>query len=475
MVKNREISVEQVMKDLFNHIDNVDSTLKAYLYVNKEDALIRAKEMDQKIKNNDIPFLAGLPVAINDNICTEGIETTAGSKMLKGFIPPYDATVVKRIKEEGGIIIGKTNLDEFAIGTSTESSAFQKTINPWDKNRVPGGSSGGSAVAVAADEAIVALGTDTGGSIRIPASFCGISGIKPTYGRISRYGVIAGTSSLDQVGILGKSIKDLAIMMNVVCGYDNLDSTSAETSIPDFLSFCQGDIKSLRIGIPQEIFSNDLDLEVKEKITDSINKILQLGGIIEETSLPNMEYALPVYYTIAAAETSSNLAKFDGIRYGLRAKDVRDLEEMYLNSRSEGFGSEVIRRILLGAFILSSEGYNDYYLKAQKVKTLIKKDFEKAFQKYDLLITPTSLTPAFKIGEKTDNSLDLILTEKFTSPVNLLGLPALSINCGFSTEGKLPIGLQIIGRSFEENRVLKLAYNLEESFKEINSIKPDLS
>lgn len=474
-MNNREISAEQVLKDIFNQIDRIDKTVKSYLYLNKEEALSEAKKIDQKIKNNDIPPLAGLPVAINDNICTGGMETTAASMILKGFIPPYDATVIKRIKDAGGIIIGKTNLDEFAMGISNENSAFQVTLNPWDRTRVPGGASGGSAAAVAADETLIALGTDTGGSVRLPASFCGISAIKPTYGRISRYGVIGCASSLEQIGIMGKGIKDLAILMNVISGYDELDSTSSPISTPDFLLSCREGINNLKFGIPKEFFSQDLDRGVKEKVIDSINRISQLGGEIEETSLPNMEYALPAYSIIAMAEASSNLAKFDGISYGLRIEDSGDLEEMYLKTRGSGFGAEVIRRILLGTYVLTSNHYEDYYLKAQKIRSLIKKDFENVFKKFDLLIGPASPVPPFKLGEKEDEPLVQILAEIYTSPVNMAGLPAISINCGFTEKEKLPVGLQIIGPPFQEEKILRVAYNLEQELKEINSVKPDLS
>ena len=476
MIKNREITVEQVIKDIFHSIDRIDKTLKAYLFVNKEGALLEAKKIDQKIKNNqDIPPLAGLPIAIKDIICTKDMETTCASRILKGFIPPYDATVVRRIKDAGGIIIGKTNLDEFAMGSSTENSAFQVTLNPWDITRVPGGSSGGSAVAVAADEALIGLGTDTGGSVRLPASFCGIVGIKPTYGRISRYGVISYASSLDQIGILGKGIKDVAKLMNVICGYDSLDSTSANLSVPDFQSSCREGISDLKFGVPREFFSHGLDGEVKRKIMDAIHKLSRLGAKIEETSLPNIEYALPAYYLIAMAEASSNLAKFDGVQYGLRIEESDDLEDMYLKTRSKGFGAEVIRRIMLGTYALSSGYYDAYYLKAQRVRTLIKKDFDNVFQKYDLLICPTSPIPPFKVGERIDDPLTMFLTDAYTLPVNLAGLPGLSMNCGFTDKGKLPVGIQIIGRAFEEEKMLRVAYNLEEELKEINSVKPDLS
>lgn len=476
MIKKREITVEQVVRETINQIERIDKIIKAYLYVNKEEALLEAKKLDQKIKNNqNIPPLAGLPVAVKDIICTQKIETTCASKILKGFIPPYDATVVRKIKEAGGIIIGKTNLDEFAMGSSNENSAFQVTLNPWDITRVPGGSSGGSAAAVAADMALIALGTDTGGSVRLPASFCGLVGIKPTYGRISRFGVIAYASSLDQVGILAKGVKDVAVLMNIICGYDVFDATSANAEVPDFLSSCREGINDLKIGIPQEFFRQGLDKEVKEKVMKTIDKLARLGGNIEETSLPNIEYALPAYYLIAMAEASSNLAKYDGVQYGLRIEGNGDLEEMYLKTRSQGFGAEVIRRIMLGTYALSSGYYDAYYLKAQKVRTLIKRDFDNVFQKFDLLICPTSPVPPFKLGERTADPLTMFLTDVYTLPVNLAGLPGLSINCGFTSKDNLPVGLQIIGRPFEEEKVLKIAYNLEQELKEINTRKPNLS
>lgn len=476
MIKKREITVEQVVRETINQIERIDKIIKAYLYVNKEEALLEAKKLDQKIKNNqNIPPLAGLPVAVKDIICTQKIETTCASKILKGFIPPYDATVVRKIKEAGGIIIGKTNLDEFAMGSSNENSAFQVTLNPWDITRVPGGSSGGSAAAVAADMALIALGTDTGGSVRLPASFCGLVGIKPTYGRISRFGVIAYASSLDQVGILAKGVKDVAVLMNIICGYDVFDATSANAEVPEFLSSCREGINDLKIGIPQEFFRQGLDKEVKEKVMKTIDKLARLGGNIEETSLPNIEYALPAYYLIAMAEASSNLAKYDGVQYGLRIVGNGDLEEMYLKTRSQGFGAEVIRRIMLGTYALSSGYYDAYYLKAQKVRTLIKRDFDNVFQKFDLLICPTSPVPPFKLGERTADPLTMFLTDVYTLPVNLAGLPGLSINCGFTSKDNLPVGLQIIGRPFEEEKVLKIAYNLEQELKEINTRKPNLS
>ncbi len=476
MVKSKEISVEEVIKDIFQQIDRIDHTLKAYLYINQEEALSDAKKMDRRIKDNDITPLAGLPVAIKDNICIKGMETTCASRILKGFIPPYDATVISRLREAGAIIIGKTNLDEFSMGSTTKNSAFQVTLNPWDITRVPGGSSGGSAVAVASHEALIALGTDTGGSVRLPASFCGIVGIKPTYGRISRYGVISSSSSLDQVGILSKGVKDAAILMNIISGYDPLDSTSSHISIPDFLLSCAKDgIKNFKFAVPKEFFKQELNINVKERVSDSLNKILKLGGELEEISLPNLEYALSAYSIISMAEASSNLAKFDGIQYGLRMGDISNLEDMYLKTRSEGFGSEVKRRLTLGTYFLSSGYYEDYYLKAQKVRNLIKEDFEKAFQKYDLIIGPTAPTPPFLAEERIDSQLTMLLADVYTIPVNLAGLPALTINCGFTSKERLPVGLQIIGGPFQEEKMLRVAYNLEQELKKFNTIKPNLS
>ena len=475
MVQKRKVSVEQVMLDIFHQIERVDKKLKAYLITNREAALSEARLMDKKIKEGDkIPPLAGLPVAVKDIICTKGIETTCASKILKGFIPPYDATVIKKIKDAGAIIIGKTNMDEFGMGSSNENSAFQVTHNPWDTSRVPGGSSGGSAAAVAADEALIALGTDTGGSVRLPASFCGIVGMKPTYGRVSRYGVIAYASSLDQVGTLSKSVKDTALMLNVICGYDSMDSTSVDIPVPNFIDACREGISDLRFGVPREYFEKGLNTEVKDVVIKAIKTISELGGKVEETSLPNIEYALPAYYLIGMAEASSNLAKFDGVQYGLRVNDTDNLEDMYKSTRSTGFGSEVIRRIMLGTYALSSGYYDAYYLKAQKVRTLIKEDFDKVFQKFDLLLCPTSPVPAFKIGEKIDDPLTMYLTDAYTLPVNLAGLPGLSINCGFSNTTNLPIGLQMIAPSFQEENILRAAYNFESKLSKADFKKPRL-
>jgi len=473
LIKKKEITAYEVMQDIFNQIDEVESLIKAFIFINREEALKQAKEIDKKVKNGEeLPPLAGVAIAIKDIIVTRGTETTCGSKILKGFIPPYNATVIDRLKEAGAILIGKTNMDEFAMGSSTENSAFGPTRNPWDLERVPGGSSGGSAAAVAADEALVALGTDTGGSIRQPASFCGMVGLKPTYGRVSRYGLIAYASSLDQIGPITKDVTDCALIMKVISGHDNLDSTSLNLEVPDYLKSCQTGIKDLKIGVPKEYFIEGIDPEVKNALDRALKIFVKLGAKIEEASLPHTEYSLPTYYLIATAEASSNLARYDGIQYGYRAEDYKDLSSMYQKTRSEGFGSEVKRRIMLGTYALSSGYYDAYYLKAQKVRTLIKEDFEKAFSKYDILITPTSPTPAFKLNEKVADPLTMYLSDIYNIPINLAGIPAISINCGY-TKSNLPIGLQIIGNYFSEETILRTAFNFEQN-NDLEKKKPTI-
>jgi len=474
LIKKKKITAYEVMQDIFNHIDKVDNLIKAFLVINQEDALRQAKEIDAKVKNGEaLPPLAGLPVAIKDIIATQGTETTCGSKILKGFVPPYDATVISRLRAAGAIIIGKTNMDEFAMGSSTENSAFGPTHNPWDLKRVPGGSSGGSAAAVAADETIAALGTDTGGSIRQPASLCGMVGLKPTYGRISRYGLVAYASSLDQIGTITKDVTDSALIMKVISGHDNMDSTSVNLEVPDYLKSCQEGIKDLKIGVPKEYFIEGIDLEVKNALEKALKIFEKLGARIEEVSLPHTEYSLPTYYLIATAEASSNLARYDGVQYGYRAEDCKDLTSMYQKTRSEGFGSEVRRRIMLGTYALSSGYYDAYYLKAQKVRTLIKEDFDKAFSKYDILITPTSPTPAFRLNEKVSDPLTMYLSDIYTIPINLAGIPAISLNCGYS-KSNLPIGLQIIGKHFSEETILRAAFNFEQ-YNDVERKKPEIN
>ena len=461
------------MQDIFNQINKVENSIKAFLVLNREEALKQAKEIDIKVKNGEeIPPLAGVAVAIKDIIATRGTETTCGSKILKGFIPPYNATVINRLREAGAITIGKTNMDEFAMGSSTENSAFFSTRNPWDLERVPGGSSGGSASAVVADETHIALGTDTGGSIRQPASFCGIVGLKPTYGRVSRYGLIAFASSFDQIGTLTKDVEDTALVMNIISGQDHKDSTSANLKAPDYLKSCREGVKGLKIGVPKEYFVKGLDPEVKLAIDNAVKLFEKLGAKIEKVSLPHTEYALPAYYLIATAEASSNLARYDGVQYGYRAEEYEDLSSMYQKTRSEGFGSEVKRRIMLGTYALSSGYYDAYYLKAQKVRTLIREDFGKAFSKYDILITPTSPTPAFKLKEKVSDPLTMYLSDIYTIPINLAGIPAISLNCGYS-KNNLPIGLQIIGKPFDEETIIRAAFNFEQN-NDVEKRKPSI-
>ena len=463
LIKRKKITACEIMQDIFDQIDKVDNVIKAFLVVNREEALVQAREIDKKVKNGEkLPPLAGVAVSVKDIIVTEGTETTCGSKILKGFIPPYNATVINRLKEAGAIIIGKTNMDEFAMGSSTENSAFGPTHNPWDLERVPGGSSGGSTAAVAADEALVALGTDTGGSIRQPAALCGVVGLKPTYGRVSRYGLVAYASSLDQIGPITKDVTDSALIMKVISGHDKMDSTSVNLEVPDYLKFCQAGINDLKIGVPKEYFIEGIDPEVKSALNRALKIFEKLGAKIEEASLPHTEYSLPTYYLIATAEASSNLARYDGVQYGYRAEGYEDLSSMYQKTRSEGFGSEAKRRIMLGTYALSSGYYDAYYLKAQKVRTLIKEDFDKVFSKYDILVTPTSPTPAFKLNEKVSDPLTMYLSDIYTIPINLAGIPAISLNCGYS-KSNLPIGLQIIGKHFSEETILRAAFNFEQN------------
>ncbi|MBA3060474.1 MAG: Asp-tRNA(Asn)/Glu-tRNA(Gln) amidotransferase subunit GatA, partial [Nitrospirae bacterium] len=400
-------------------------------------------------------------VAIKDNMCTKGIRTTCSSKILADFIPPYESTVTSRLRENGYVLIGKTNLDEFAMGSSTENSGFFTTRNPWDIERIPGGSSGGSAAAVAADECIAALGSDTGGSIRQPASLCGVVGLKPTYGRVSRYGLVAFASSLDQIGPITKNVKDSAILLNIISGNDPFDSTSAPVAVPDFTKVLGNEIKGLKIGIPKEYFIKGMDSEIEESVKTAIKKLESLGAVPVDISLPHTEYAAAAYYVLATSEASSNLARYDGVKYGFRAEG-KDLMEMYMNTRAQGFGAEVKRRIMLGTYALSSGYYDAYYKKAQQARTLIKTDFEKAFNSVDMIVTPTSPTAAFKSGEKTEDPLQMYLSDIFTISVNLAGIPAISIPCGF-TSSNLPIGLQIIGKHFDEESILKAAYAYEQS------------
>ena len=445
--KSKQVNYESVFDSLYARIDNVD--LKVRAYVRKEG-------------KKDFSHGAGLPITIKDNICTEGLNTECCSKILGGFKPPYDATVISKLKNSGASIFPlKANMDEFAFGSSTENSFFGPTANPWNLDCVPGGSSGGSAAAVAADEAIWALGSDTGGSIRQPASFCGVVGLKPTYGRVSRYGLIAFASSLDQIGPITKDVEDAAILSGIICGYDPNDSTSIDQEVPDYTKSLTGDIKGLKIGIPKEYFVEGMDPEVKSIIEEAINKLKSLGTDSKAVSLPHTEYAVPVYYIIATAEASSNLARFDGVQYGYRAKS-NNLIEMYKKTRAEGFGEEAKRRILLGTFALSHGYYDAYYLRALKVRTLIKNDFDKVFGEFDCIVTPTSPTAAFKKGERTQDPLQMYLSDIYTISVNLAGIPAISVPCGFTKNG-LPVGLQIMAKHFDEEMLFRVAHAFEQA------------
>jgi len=460
---SREVSSEELTRKLYAHIEKADEEIGAYITLTKHMAIGQAKEADKRIKEKrNIGPLTGIPIAIKDNMCIEGVLTTCGSKMLSNFVSPYNATVINKLSENGLIFLGKTNMDEFAMGSSTETSYFKATRNPWNTNFIPGGSSGGSAAAVASDQAILSIGSDTGGSIRQPASHCGIVGMKPTYGRVSRYGLVAFASSLDQIGPLTKDVQDCAALFEVISGHDPLDSTSLRMASPDYMSFLNKDIKNIKIGIPKEYFIEGIDKDVKLSVKRAIEKLENLGAVIEEVSLPHTEYAVATYYIIAPAEASSNLARYDGVKYGYRTKGDVDLLSMYENTRQEGFGAEVKRRIMLGTHTLSSGYYDAYYLKAQKVRTLIKQDFDNVFKKFDLLVTPTSPTPAFKIGEKTDDPLQMYLSDIFTISTNLAGLPAISLPCGVSKNG-LPIGLQLIGNYFDEGRILQVAHAFEQN------------
>jgi aspartyl-tRNA(Asn)/glutamyl-tRNA(Gln) amidotransferase subunit A len=467
ILKNKHnLLLSDVTKSCIERIDSVDKDIKAFVRVNR-DCLKQVGSTDSKGG-----ILSGIPVSIKDNICVKDELTTCGSKILEGFKSPYDATVIEKLKGAGAVLLGKTNMDEFAFGSSCETSYYGPTYNPWDTSRIPGGSSGGSAASVAADETIMALGSDTGGSIRQPASLCGVVGLKPTYGRVSRYGLIAFASSLDQIGPITKSVEDAAILLNVIAGYDERDSTSVNMEVPDYTKSLAKDVKGLKIGIPKEYFVEGLDSEVKKAVVDALGILKDMGADTIEISLAHTEYALSVYYILAPAEASSNLARFDGVQYGFRVKDPENLIELYKKTRSMGFGREAKRRIILGTYSLSSGYYDAYYLKALKVRTLIKKDFDEAFKICDCVITPTSPTCAFKLGEKLNNPLDMYLSDIFTIPANLAGLPALSVPCGFNREG-LPIGLQIIGKPFNEELLFRVAYTFEQS-TEFHKKKPNL-
>ena len=453
-------------------IEKKEDKIDAFLSLDKENAIKKAKYLDEKIvKGEKVGLLAGIPIAIKDNMCTRGVKTTCASKMLENFISPYDATVMEKINAENMIDLGKLNMDEFAMGGSTEYSYFKKTRNPWDLSRVPGGSSGGSAAAVSANMVPWALGTDTGGSIRQPASLCGVVGLKPTYGLVSRYGVVAFASSLDQVGVFTKDVQDCAMLLNVIAGYDEKDSTSIDNGKKDYTKSLSKDVKGLKIGVPKEFYGEGINPEVKKSLEEAIEKYKEMGAEVEEFSLDIAQYALATYYIIACAEASSNLGRFDGIRYTYRSPEAKTLKEIYKKSRSEGFGAEVKRRIILGTYVLSSGYYDAYYKKAQQVRTLVMNEFNKAFEKYDVIVTPTSPTTAFKLGEKSTNPMEMYLADICTVSVNIAGLPGMSIPCGIDSNG-LPIGMQIIGKKFDEETIIKTAYAYEQETKFREKYKP---
>lgn len=458
---NKEVSAVEIAKAVFTRIDAVEDKVKSYITQNRETALVQAQAVDERIKaGKAISPLAGIPGAIKDNICTKDIKTTCASKMLANFIPPYNATVMEKLAAEQAVLVGKTNMDEFAMGGSTENSAYQQTANPWDISTVPGGSSGGSAAAVSAGEAVWALGSDTGGSIRQPAAYCGVVGLKPTYGLVSRYGLVAFASSLDQIGPITRDVTDCAIVLNAIAGHDSKDSTSIKAGSTDYTKALVNDVKGLRIGLPKEYFVAGMNPEVEKAIYKAVEQFTALGAEVVEVSMPHTEYALSAYYVIAPAEASSNLARYDGVGFGLRV-DGDDIVSMYKNTRSKGFGAEVKRRIMLGTYALSSGYYDAYYKKALQVRTLVKQDFDRAFEKVDLLVTPTAPTPAFKLGEKSNDPLAMYLEDVCTIPVNLAGIPALALPCGFA--GNLPIGLQLIGRPLGEATILRAAYTFEQN------------
>jgi aspartyl-tRNA(Asn)/glutamyl-tRNA(Gln) amidotransferase subunit A len=459
-LKAKELSSVDATKAMLARIEAVDQKVNAFITVTPEEALVEAEAADRRIAAGKMAPLTGIPIGLKDIFVTKGIRTTCGSRILENFIPPYDGTAVAKLKEQGAVILGKLNQDEFAMGSSSESSYFGPTRNPWNLDRTPGGSSGGSAAAVSAREAIATLGTDTGGSIRQPASHCGCVGLKPTYGRVSRYGVIAYASSLDQVGPMTRTVTDAAILLGAVAGYDQFDSTSVNTPVPDYLAGISAGVKGLKIGLPKQYFIEGLDPDVKRAMDDAIALYRSLGAEIREVTLPHTEYAVATYYLIATAEASSNLARYDGVRFGHRSESAKGLIDMFSKTRDEGFGAEVKRRIMLGTYALSSGYYDAYYLKAQKVRTLIMQDFLTAFEEVDVLLTPVAPTPAFKLGEKTADPLQMYLSDIFTIPVNLAGTCGISVPAGMSSAG-LPIGLQLIGKPFGEEQILSAAYAFE--------------
>ena len=473
LLKKKEISSRELTRAVLDRIDAVEKHVGAYITLDSKMALAQAKIADKEISQGNILPLTGIPMAIKDLMCTKGLRTTCASRILENFVPPYDATVVKKLKTQGAVIVGKSNMDEFAMGSSNEHSALKLTRNPWDLTRIPGGSSGGSAAAVAADMCIGSLGSDTGGSIRQPASHCGVVGMKPTYGRVSRFGLVAFASSLDQIGPLTKDVTDCAMVMNVISGYDSADSTSVPEDVPDYTSFLENDLKGMVVGIPKEYSAGKgLDPDVSDAVKNAVEKIQGMGAGCVEISLPHTEHAVAAYYVIAPSEASSNLARYDGVKYGYRDKTKENLMEMYKSTRSRGFGPEVQRRIILGTYSLSAGYYDAYYGKASQVRTLIIEDFKKAFEICDVILSPVAPTPAFKIGEMVDDPLTMYLSDIFTLSANLAGIPGISVPCGFSSKG-LPIGLQIMAKHFDEGKLIKIAYNFEQATN-FHKKKPNL-
>lgn len=464
-IKAKEVTAVEAMKAVLAQIKKSEETVNAYVTVDEEGALKRAAEVQKKIDAGELTGpLAGVPVAIKDNMCTEGMRTTCSSKILGNFIPTYTSEAVRNLEKAGAVIIGKTNMDEFAMGSTTETSAYGVTKNPWNTEHVPGGSSGGSCAAVAAEECFFALGSDTGGSIRQPSSFCGVTGLKPTYGTVSRYGLIAYGSSLDQIGPVAKDVTDCAVILEAIASHDTKDSTSVERKDLDFTSALVDDVKGMKIGIPRDYFGEGIDPEVKEAVLNAAKVLEEKGASVEEFDLSLVDYAIPAYYVIASAEASSNLARFDGIKYGYRTKEYEGLHNMYKKTRSEGFGAEVKRRIMLGSFVLSSGYYDAYYLKALRTKALIKQAFDKAFEKYDVILGPAAPTTAPKLGESLSDPIKMYLGDIYTISVNLAGLPGISVPCGYDGKG-LPIGLQLIGDCFKEKNIIRAAYTFEQTHK----------
>ena len=472
-LKSKELTIAEILESYCNRINEKEPEVEAFVTTYLEEAKAEAQKIQEKIDNGeDLGEYAGIPIGIKDNLCMKGTKTTCSSKMLENFVSPYDATVIEKLKDENIISLGKLNMDEFAMGSSTESSYFKKTKNPWNLNKVPGGSSGGSAAAVAANMVPWALGSDTGGSIRQPASLCGVVGLKPTYGLVSRFGLIAFASSLDQIGPITKDVRDSAMLLSLIAGHDEKDTTSEEIEKKDYTKALKNDVKGLKIGVPKEFFGEGINEEVKKELTKAIETYKELGAEVEEFSLDVAKYALATYYIIACAEASSNLGRFDGIRYGYRTPEYSNLKEIYKKSRSEGFGEEVKRRIILGTYVLSSGYYDAYYKKAQKVRTLVSNEFSKAFEKYDVILTPTSPVTAFNIGEKSNNPLEMYLADICTVSINIAGVPAISIPCGVDSEG-MPVGMQLIGNKFEEEKILNAAYTFEQKVKFRENYRPE--